>query len=90
VLVVVDNCGVPARVTDEVAARLKARAGLPRAVRGLLVAHPLRSRPGWHHPLHPRSRRSRWPALAGPGRPRAGAAGVGPGGVSGSQPTSGC
>ena len=63
-LVVVDNCGVPARVTDEVAARLKARAGLPRAVRGLLVAHPLRSRPGWHHPLHPRSRRSRWPALA--------------------------
>src|SRR5438445_12103774 len=30
VLVAVDNCGVPARVTDEVAARLKARAGLPR------------------------------------------------------------
>lgn len=29
-LVVVDNCGVPARVTDEVAARLKASAGLSR------------------------------------------------------------
>lgn len=30
VLVAVDNCGVPARLTDEVAARLKTKAGLPR------------------------------------------------------------
>jgi hypothetical protein len=30
VLVTVDNCGVPAPVTEEVARRLKARAGLPR------------------------------------------------------------
>lgn len=31
VLVAVDNCAVPARVTDDVAARLEKRAGLPRA-----------------------------------------------------------
>jgi neutral ceramidase len=30
VLVAVDNCGVPARITDDVAGRLKERAGLPR------------------------------------------------------------
>ena len=30
VLLAVDNCGVPARVTEEVAARLKTRTGLPR------------------------------------------------------------
>ncbi len=43
VLVTVDNCGVPGHVTDEVARRLEKSTGLPRvAVRGQLVAHPLR------------------------------------------------
>src|SRR4051794_6504459 len=30
VLITVDNCGVPAALADEVAARLKSKAGLPR------------------------------------------------------------